>query len=90
MIIKNLKTSCPCAAASLKFKKDKTAYFGTEGAPENWQIEINPQESGELELIIDLSSEHVKTGKLIREVSVFSNDPVYPDVNARIEAEVND
>lgn len=90
LIIKNVKTSCPCATVSLKVNKKKTPYFGTEGAPKNWQIEIKPGGSGELELMIDLSSQHVKTGKLIREVSVFSNDPVYPEVTAKVKADVND
>lgn len=90
LVIKNIKTSCPCATVSLKVNKKKTPYFGTEGAPKNWQIEINPGGSGELELMIDLSSEHVKSGKLIREASVFSNDPVYPEVEAKVEAEVNE
>lgn len=90
LIIKNIKTSCPCATVSLKVNKKKTPYFGTEGAPKNWQIEIKSGRNGELELMIDLKSEHVKGGKLIREVSVFSNDPVYPEVTVKVEAEVND
>ncbi len=90
LVIKNIKTSCPCATVSLKADKKKTPYFGTDGAPENWQTEIKPQETQELELMVDLSSQHVKTGKLIREASVFSNDPVYPEVKVRIETEVNE
>jgi hypothetical protein len=90
LIIKNLKTSCPCATASLKVNKKKTPYFGTEGVPRNWQIEIRPGETGELELMVDLRSEHVKIGKLIREALIFSNDPVYPEVVVKVEAEVNE
>jgi len=90
LIITNIKTSCPCATASLKVNKKKTPHFGTEGAPKNWQIEIKPGGNGELELMIDLKSEHVKRGKLIREVSIFSNDPVYSEVTAKVEADVND
>ncbi|PIP20355.1 MAG: hypothetical protein COX40_05210 [Candidatus Omnitrophica bacterium CG23_combo_of_CG06-09_8_20_14_all_40_11] len=90
LIIRNLKTSCPCVTASLKLNKKKTPYFGTEGSPKNWQIEIKPQEFGELELRIDLASSHVKPGKLIREASIFSNDPVYPELNVTVEAQVTD
>ncbi|MEK6528647.1 MAG: DUF1573 domain-containing protein [Nitrospirota bacterium] len=90
LIIKNVKTSCPCATVSLKVNKKKAPYFGTEGAPKNWQIGIKPGGSGELELMIDLSSEHVKSGKLMREAFVFSNDPIYPEVTAKVEAEVNE
>jgi len=90
LIIKNLKTSCPCATVSLKVNKKKNPYFGTEGAPKDWQIEIKPGEYGELELRIDLASSHVKPGKLIRESSIFSNDPVYPELKIMVEAEVTD
>lgn len=90
LVIKNIKTSCPCATVSLKVNKKKTPYFGTEGAPGDWQIEIKPGEYGELELRIDLASSHVKPGKLIREASIFSNDPVYPELKVMVEAEVTD
>ena len=90
LIIKSMKTSCPCASVSLKANKSKSPYFGTEGSPRNWQSEIKPQESGELELMVDLASPHVKTGKLIRDASLISNDPVYPEILVRVEAEVKD
>ncbi len=90
LIIKNIKTSCPCASVSLRVNKTKSPYFGTEGSPRDWQSEIKPQESGELELIVDLASSHVKTGRLIRDASLISNDPVYPEVTVRVEAEVKD
>ncbi len=90
LIIKNIKTSCPCATASLKVNKKNTPYFATQGAPKDWQIEIKPGGSGELELMIDLKSEQVKSGKLIREAYVFSNDPIYPEVTVMVVAEVKD
>ena len=90
LIIKSMKTSCPCASVSLKVNKTKSPYFGTEGSPRDWQSEIKPQESGELGLMVDLASPHVKIGKLIRDASLISNDPVYPEVAVRVEAEVKD
>ncbi len=90
LIIKGMKTSCPCASVSLKANKAKSPYFGTEGSPRDWQSEIKPQESGELELVVDLASTHVKTGRLIRDASLISNDPVYPEAAVRVEAEVKD
>lgn len=90
LIIKSMKTSCPCASVSLKVNKVKSPYFGTEGSPGDWQSEIKPQESGELELMVDFASAHVQTGKLIRDASLISNDPVYPEVTVRVEAEVKD
>lgn len=90
LIIKSMKTSCPCASVSLKVNKTKSPYFGIDGSPRDWQSEIKPQESGELELMVDLASSHVKTGRLIRDASLISNDPVYPKVTVRVEAEVKD
>lgn len=89
LVIKHIKTSCPCASVSLKINKTKSPYFGTQGSPRDWQSEIKPGKTGELELLIDLGSYHVKTGKLIREASIFSNDPVYPEIAVKVKAEVN-
>src|SRR3990167_873936 len=36
LIIRSLKTSCPCASVALKIDKNKTPYFGTEGSPKDW------------------------------------------------------
>lgn len=88
MIIRSLKTSCPCASVALKIDKHKTPYFGTEGSPKDWQSEIKPQETAELELMVDLASSHVKPGKLIRDATIISNDPLYPKTIVRVEAEV--
>ncbi len=90
LVITNIKTSCPCATVSLKVNKKKTPYFGTEGSPKDWRIEVKPGENGEIELMIDLASQYVKPGKLIREASIFSSDPVYPELKVKVEAEVND
>ncbi len=90
LIIKKLKTSCPCASVSLRTNKSKSPYFGTEGSPRDWQSEIKPGESGELELMVDLASPHVKIGRVIRNASVISNDPVYPEILVRVEAEAKD
>ncbi len=88
LIITNIKTYCPCASASVKLNSNKTPYFKTEGAPKNWRIEVKPKEEGEIELVVDLASPHVKPGKLIREASVFSNDPVYAELKVVVTAEV--
>jgi len=90
LLIKHLKTFCPCATVSLKVNKKKTPYFGTKGSPLDWQTEIKPQEYGELELRIDLASSHVKPGKLIREALILSNDPIYRELKVMVEAEVTD
>ena len=88
LIITSMKTTCPCASVSLKVGKNKSPFYGTEGSPKGWQVEIKPGRDAELELALDLASPHVKAGKLIREATVISNDPVYPEVTVQIEGEV--
>lgn len=90
LIIKQIKTSCPCATVSLEVNKTRSPYFGTEGSPKDWQVEIKPQETGELELIVDFASSHVRTGKLIREAYITTSDPLYPECSVRVEAEVTE
>lgn len=90
LIIKNLKTSCPCAGVSLRTDKVKSPYFGIEGSPKDWLVEIAPSQNAGLELMVDLASGHVKIGKLIREATITTNDPIYPEVTVSIEAEVNE
>ena len=90
LVITNIKTSCPCATVSLRVNKKKTPYFVTEGSPKDWRIEVKLGEQGEIELMVDLASPHVKPGKLVREASIFSNDPVYPKVTVKVEAEIKD
>jgi len=90
LVIKNIKTSCPCAGVSLRTDKVKSPYFSTEGSPKDWLVEIAPSQNAEIELMVDLASGHVKTGKLVREAIITSNDPVYPEVTVQIEAQVND
>jgi hypothetical protein len=90
LIIKGMKTSCPCASISLQVNKTKSPYFTTEGSPKGWQSELKPQESAEVELVVDLPSPHVMTGKLVRDAVILSNDPVYPEISIRVEAEVRE
>lgn len=90
LTIKNLKTFCPCATISLETGKIRSPFFGTQGAPGDWQLEIKPGGKATIELAVDLSSPHVKAGKMIREASIISNDPVYPELSIKVEAEVGE
>lgn len=90
LIIKHLKTSCPCALVSLKIDKRKSPYFGIEGSPKSWQSEIKPGKPAEVELVVDLPSSHVQIGKLIRDAIITSNDPLYPQITVKVEAEVSE
>jgi len=90
LIIKSIKTSCPCVTSSLSIDKTKSPYFGAKGSPESWQAEIKPGKTAELELNIDLTSSYIKPGKVVRAVSIVSNDSLYPQLTVLVEAEVSD
>lgn len=88
LVISNVKTSCACVTASLIVGENKSPYFGTGGAPDNWSISIQPNEVAGLEFVLDLHHRSVVIGPLIREVTIFSNDPIYPKLFIRVEAKV--
>lgn len=88
LVIKNIKASCDCTTASLKSGENQSQYFDTKGAPADWQMEIKPNNSAGLEVVLDLAHNSVKPGDLIREVSIASNDPLYPELSVRLEAKV--
>lgn len=90
LVITNIKASCSCTVASLAVGENKSPYFDTRGAAKDWKMEIKPNESAELEVVLDLNHKSVKGGRLIRDVSITSNDPLYSEVSVRVEAEVKD
>ncbi|MDP3143010.1 MAG: DUF1573 domain-containing protein [Candidatus Omnitrophota bacterium] len=90
LVAKNLKTSCPCVTAALKMGKTKSPYFGTTGAPADWQVQVNPGKSAEIEAVIDLNHRTVSVGKLIREVYINTNDLLNPEITIKLEVEVTD
>lgn len=90
LVISNIRASCACTLASLSIGKNKSPYFGTKGVPQDWQAELKPDEAGELEIVLDLNHKSVKAGDLIREVLIKSNDPLYPELGATVEAKITD
>lgn len=90
LVISNIRTSCACVAASIKVGEEKSPFFATAGAASGWQAIIDPGKAGELEVSVDLKHPSVKTGKLIRELSIFSNDPLYPETILMIEGALKD
>ncbi|MEW6008792.1 MAG: DUF1573 domain-containing protein [Candidatus Omnitrophota bacterium] len=90
LAIKNVKSLCSCVSVSLTANKIKSHTFNISGAPKGWQVKLKPQESAQLDIIIDLLHSSVGIGKLIREVQVTTDDPIYPEVFVRVEADVGD
>lgn len=88
LVITNLRASCVCTTISLTVDKQKGPYFDNKGAPKDWKMELKPNQMGELEVVLDLAHKAVKSGDLIREVTITSNDPLYPEVSVKVEAKV--
>jgi hypothetical protein len=88
LIITNIRVSCVCITASLKVGENKSPYFGVEGAKSGWQEKINPQESGGLEVVFDLTDPAMVAGEQTRSIFIASNDPLYPETSIRVEVEV--
>lgn len=90
LIITNIRVSCSCVTASLKVASNRSPYFGIAGAGPGWQAVIKPQDSAELEVVLDLASPSMAVGKQARDIFIASNDPLYPEKALRVEAEVRD
>jgi cytochrome c oxidase subunit 2 len=88
LIIRNIAVSCPCISVSLIKGSEKSPYFGVEGASGAWQAELKPNESADLEVVLDLNHKGVTEGDLLREIMITSNDPLYPVVSITVKAEV--
>jgi len=90
LIITDIRVSCSCVTASLTVGKNKSPYFGTQGVPSGWQVIIEPGQSGDLGVVVDLNHPAIVIGKLFRVINITSNDIINPDVTVKIEAEVKD
>lgn len=90
LVIKNLRTLCPCTLFSLRVDKSKSGYFGTQGAPVDWQMEIQPHNTGELEVVLDLLDQHANLGRMVRDILIVTNDPIYPEVTIQVRVFVTD
>ena len=90
LIIANIRVSCSCTTASLRVGKNKSPDFAIAGAPKDWKEIIKPGESGDLEVVLDIAHSSMAVGKQTRDVFIASNDPLYPQVTIRVEAQVNE
>ncbi|NOZ58953.1 MAG: DUF1573 domain-containing protein [Euryarchaeota archaeon] len=88
LVITNLATSCGCTTASLVVKGVEGPRFGMDmgqgSGPEEWEAELAPGESATLKVYYDPGVHPDLKGYVIREVYIYSNDPVDPVVKVRI------
>ncbi len=90
LTVTNLRASCVCTTISLTVDKQKSPYFDNKGAPKDWKMVLKSDQAGELEVVLDLAHKAISAGDLIREVTIASNDPLYPETSVRVEAKVLD
>lgn len=81
LIIDRLETSCGCTSASIVYQGKESPKFsmpghGIEEKIKNWQLILPPDEKAKLKVYYDPNFHKEFKGYAIREISVFSNDPV--------------
>ncbi len=90
LVIDRLDTSCGCTFAAIVFKGDESPYFtmpghGYENSTDWEGVTISPGESAQLKIMYDPDVHKDFRGPAIREISVFSNDPIDFQKNVKIE-----
>lgn len=89
IIINKLDTSCGCTSASIVYKSQESPRFamaghGTEN-PVDWQISILPNETAQLKVYYDPNVHKDLKGPVIREIYIYSNDPIEFEKKVQIE-----
>lgn len=92
LVINELETSCGCTSASIVYQGEESPIFSMPGHGENeeigdWQIAISSGEEAELKVYYDPNVHEEFRGSAIREISVFSNDPI--DFQKSVSIELN-
>jgi cytochrome c-type biogenesis protein CcmH/NrfF len=90
LVIERLETSCGCTSASIVFQGKEGPLFNMPGHGINekigpWQLVIKPGQSAQLKVYYDPNFHEDFKGFAIREIYVFSNDPINFKQKVRIE-----
>jgi hypothetical protein len=89
LIVNRLDTSCGCTSAAIVFNGQEGPRFAMPGHgienPAGWEIVIPPGESARLKVYYDPSVHLDFRGFGIREISVYSNDPIDFEKKVQIE-----
>lgn len=91
LIIENIDSSCMCTTASLTYKGEESPVFGMSmhgDNPENFGLRIAPGDSAQLNVFYDTMAHGRQKKpqiKVIREVTIISNDPADFQKKVRIE-----
>ena len=90
LVITDIKVSCGCVSVVLSPGSPDEVSFGTAGAAAGWQAVIEPGRQRQLKITIDLLSKSIKPGKVTREVTIVTSDPLYSRVDITLEAEIKE
>ena len=89
LVIDRLDTSCGCTFASLIFRGSESPFFTMPGhGSENpeWEgVAIPPGETAQLKIMYDPDVHKDFRGTAIREIYVFSNDPIDFETKVKVE-----
>ena len=93
LIINKLETSCGCTSASIVYNGEEGPVFSMPGhginedVPADWQVTIKEGEKAQVKVYYDPDVHPGFRGTAIREVHIFSNDPI--DFEKKIKVELN-
>lgn len=82
-----ISTSCGCTSAVVKFRGVTSPVFGMHNNPKDWSMVLSPGDTATLEVTYD-SGLHPDIGPVHRVVYIKSNDPLRPEAQVDIWANV--
>ncbi len=92
LIINRLETSCGCTSASIVYQEEEGPVFSMPGHGINeevgdWQVTIPAGQSAQLKIYYDPNVHLDFRGTAIREIYIYSNDPI--DFQVKVKVELN-
>lgn len=89
LIISRLETSCGCTSASIIYKGEEGPVFSMPGHgrqnPQSWSVSIAPGDTVQVKIYYDPNVHKDFRGAAIREIYIYSNDPINFQKKVRIE-----
>lgn len=91
LTINKLETSCGCTSASIIYQGKEGPIFSMPGhgeeSPSNWYLKIPAGEKANLKVYYNPNIHQDFRGTAIREIYIFSNDPI--DFETKVKIELN-